>query len=52
MGSKNRKDDLLIVRIEKKLKSDFTTLNKKNKVKNSQKIRAWIKDYLEENNTK
>lgn len=46
---KNNKDDLLIIRIESKLKEEFTNINKSKKIKNSQKVRDWIEDYVTEN---
>lgn len=45
----NRKDDLIIIRIEKELKKQFTSINKQSNIKNSQKIRGWIEDYVKNN---
>lgn len=40
------KDDLIIVRIEKRIKSEFTDIIKEKKIKQSQMIRGWIKEYV------
>lgn len=46
-----RKEDQLLIRIEKDLKDNFTTINKQEKVNNSEVIRNFIKGYVDNNNT-
>lgn len=46
MEVKQRKDDLLIVRIEKQLKEEFTNINKTKNRKNSTTIRRWIQEFV------
>ena len=48
-NAKIKKDDHLIIRIEKDLKQDFTLINKQKKTKNSKKVREWIEDYVNKN---
>lgn len=43
------KDDMLIIRIDKQAKEKFTFINKKKKIKNSQRVREWIEEYIKEN---
>lgn len=40
------KDDLIIIRIEKRIKNEFTDIIKEKKLKQSQMIRGWIKEYV------
>ncbi|NCU19114.1 hypothetical protein [Pallidibacillus pasinlerensis] len=44
-----RKDDLIVFRIERKIKEEFTKINKERNIKNSAKIRGWIQDYIQSN---
>lgn len=44
-----RKDDLIVLRIERKIKEEFTKINKERNIKNSAKIRGWIQDYIQSN---
>ncbi|MED4852195.1 hypothetical protein P9386_10240 [Caldifermentibacillus hisashii] len=46
----NNKDDILVIRIEKEIKKQFTKINKENNIKNSQKLRGWIKAYINKEN--
>lgn len=41
------KNDKIILRIEKDIKEKFTKINQEMNVKNSAKIRGWIKDYIQ-----
>lgn len=50
MGEK--KNELIIIRIEKKLKDDFILINKEKNIKSSQKIRQWIREYVKNNKIK
>lgn len=44
-----RKSDYILIRIGRKLKNNFTTINKAEKRNNSEVIRKFIEEYVEEN---